>query len=121
MPKYNKTLHILQRIIFYCEQITETTIRFGNTSKDFSNDFAYQNACAMFITQIGELASRLPDDFRTQYNDVPWHKIRGLRNLFVHDYENLDCKRIWEVIENDIPILKKYCQKLLNTIKSEAL
>jgi len=119
MPKYNKTIHILERIVFYCGQIQKTAERFGNTSDAFSTDFAYQSACAMFIVQIGELAARLPEDFRKQYDRVPWQKIRGLRNLFVHEYEGLDIRRIWDVIEKDIPILTAYCEEILLMLKNQ--
>jgi len=119
MPKYNKTAHILERIVFYCKQINVATERFGNTCDAFSIDFAYQNVCGMYMIQIGELTSRLPDDFRKQYNRIPWHKIRGLRNLFVHDYENLDIPRIWDAIENDIPILIAYCEEIISKMKEE--
>jgi uncharacterized protein with HEPN domain len=117
MPKYDKRIVILERIIHYCEQIDKTTERFGKTYEIFHKDFDYQNACAMCIFQIGELVSRLPEDFREEYNKIPWILIRGMRNIFAHDYENVSLIRVWETIETDIPTLKAYCEEVLLSLK----
>jgi len=116
MPKYDKRISILEKIIYYCEQIGKTTERFGKTYEIFYGDFDYQNACAMCIFQIGELASRLPDDFRLRYDKIPWKLIRGMRNMFAHDYGNVDLARMWATIETDIPILKTNCEEVLQSL-----
>ena len=83
------------------------------------NEFLYQQACAMSFIQIGELATRLPEQFRQSYNGVPWGKIRGMRNIFVNEYENVDFSIVWEYIERDIPALKNYCSSLLKSGNEE--
>jgi len=119
MPKYDKRTSILERIIRYCEQIDKTTERFGRVYEIFYNDFDYQNACAMCILQIGELASRLPEDFCTKYNKIPWKLIRGMRNMFAHEYEKVNIEEFWDTIETDIPTLKAYCVEVLHLLKQE--
>ena len=52
MAEYNKDLHILERIIAYCEEIEKTTMRFGRTLDIFRDDSVYRNASAMCIMQI---------------------------------------------------------------------
>ncbi|MCL2147382.1 MAG: DUF86 domain-containing protein [Synergistaceae bacterium] len=116
MPKYDKRISILERIIRYCEQIDKTTERFGKSYEIFYEDFDYQNASAMCIFQIGELASRLPGDFHTEYNKVPWKLICGMRNIFAHEYERMDIEELWKTIETDIPTLKEYCKEVLRDI-----
>ena len=119
MPKYDKRISILERIIRYCEQINKTTERFGKEYETFYADLDYQNACAMCILQIGELASRLPEDFRAKYDQISWTLIRGMRNMFAHEYENVSLVRMWETIETDIPILKVRCEEILHSLKGE--
>ena len=121
MPKYDKRISILEIIIRYCEQIAKTTERFGKTYEIFSGDFDYQNACAMCIFQIGELASRLPEDFRAKYDQVPWKLIRGMRNMFAHDYGNVNLVRTWTTIETDIPTLKAQCEEVLRLLLEEKM
>ena len=117
MAEYNKDLHLIERIIAYCNEIEKTTARFGRSIESFSADSAYRNACAMCILQIGELASNLSDPFRLEYDKVPWRSIRAMRNIFAHDYESMDIEETWSVIENRIEELKNYCEEILSITK----
>jgi len=38
---------------------------------------------------IGEAANRVPENIRSQYPEITWRKIIGLRNRIVHDYSTL--------------------------------
>ncbi|MGH7489528.1 MAG: HepT-like ribonuclease domain-containing protein [bacterium] len=38
----------------------------------------------------------------------------GHRNVIVHDYADLSSKRIWEVVENDLPGLVLDLERLSN-------
>lgn len=67
----------------------------------------------MCIIQIGELVGRLSDEFVEEYNDIPWHAIKGMRNLHAHDYENVDLENVWNSLIKDIPELKEQILKLL--------
>ncbi|MDR3349203.1 MAG: DUF86 domain-containing protein [Acidaminococcales bacterium] len=113
MAEHNKNLHIVARIQEYCAEIDAMTERFGKTQVAFSADFAYRSACAMCVLQIGELAARLTDDFRDRHNGVPWKLIRAMRNVFAHDYDNMNIAQTWTTITTDIPRLKEYCGEIL--------
>lgn len=39
--------------------------------------------------QIGELVGRLSEEFIGVHSEIPWHAIKGMRNLHAHDYENV--------------------------------
>ena len=75
---------------------------------DFVADRTTQLACAMCLVIIGESASRIErrsPDFLTAHPDWPWNKIRGLRNLIVHDYDQLQLPIIWLTIKESLPAL----------------
>ena len=80
------------------------------------NDYAYSQSVLMSIIQIGELARNLDEDLRKKYNYVVWHEIIGACNKITHEYAGVDYEIIWNIIETDIPILKKYCEKILQKI-----
>jgi uncharacterized protein with HEPN domain len=113
MAEFNRNVRIAAKIVFYCEKIEQAALRFGNSSESFASDFDFRSVCAMYIIQIGELATVLSEDFRQKYNGVPWRVIRGMRNVFAHDYHHLDVEETWKTIETDIPSLKAYCEKIL--------
>ena len=114
MSSSSKDLIIIERIENYCSQIEETVNRFGNSFDIYKEDFVYQNACAMCIIQIGELAKNLSENFKSTYNGVPWKNIKDMRNIFAHNYGNMSVLSTWETVIDDIPILNKYC---INIIK----
>ena len=105
MAEFNRNVRIVAKIVFYCEKIDQAVLRFGNTMEAFQSDFDYRSVCAMYILQIGELATALTEEFRVRYNEVPWRLIRGMRNAFAHDYHHLDVEETWRTIEMDVPAL----------------
>ena len=106
----NKTA--LKKIISYCNDIENIIDRFGNSLEDFEKDFAFQ-----YSIQIGELTTRLTDDFKEKYSEIAWVQIKGLRNIYAHEYENVDLEEIWKIISEDIPDLKEKLQKILSEME----
>lgn len=88
----------------------------SNFAKDyeiFKNNEIYKAAGGMFIIQIGELAKHLSDDFINKHTSIPWHEVKGLRNIYAHEYHNVKHTVIWDTITNDVPILEKFCDTIL--------
>ncbi|MCL2220414.1 MAG: DUF86 domain-containing protein [Chitinispirillia bacterium] len=54
------------------------------------------------MIQIGELTNLLDDNFMDTHSNIPWHKLRGLRNRIVHDYDGVDQLLIWDIISEDL-------------------
>ncbi len=105
---------IIQKIIDYCQDIEMTRVRFGNSYIDFKDDYDFVNSVCMSLLQIGELANHLNDETRqAMQNVVPWKSIRGMRNIFAHNYGAIDTEIIWHTICNDIPLLRDNCKKWL--------
>ena len=67
----------------------------------------------MCIMQIGELAGRLSQEFTVAYPAVPWKSIKAMRNIVAHAYGSISIPDIWDTIVRDLPVLKAYCQKIL--------
>ncbi|MCI0507208.1 MAG: DUF86 domain-containing protein [Gammaproteobacteria bacterium] len=55
------------------------------------------------FTIIGEAARQIPSEIEQRYSDVPWHKMRSLRNIVVHEYFGVDMRIVWETIHKDLP------------------
>ena len=113
MKPHDRNISVLEHIISYCQQIEQTVERFGNSAETFQNDPIYRNAAALCILQIGELVGKLTDEFRAQYPAVPWRQIKAMRNIVAHSYGTVDPETTWEIITDDIPSLKKYCESII--------
>ena len=116
MKPLDRDRGILEHIICYCNQIEQTILRFGNEYAVFSGDPIYRNAVALCILQIGELVGKLSEAFRVHHAEIPWRQIKAMRNIVAHSYGTVDSETTWEVIQDDIPRLKAFCQHVLENV-----
>ncbi|MDR2599604.1 MAG: DUF86 domain-containing protein [Oscillospiraceae bacterium] len=101
MKEYEKT--VLKKIRDYSEQAIFFIENMDFIS--FSNDAKTIAACVMNLSQIGELTTRLDDEFINTYNQIPWRKMKGMRNRIVHDYDGIQFNIVWDVLTDFLPEL----------------
>lgn len=110
----NKDRQILEHIHEYCVDVADIMSRFNNDYSVFENDKVYYYACSMAIFQIGELSGHLSELFRNQTKSViPWPSVKRVRNLLGHDYGNTDKAALWNMMENDVPAMDRFCMETL--------
>ena len=102
---------ILGKVIMYIGEVLSYVEDLDFTS--FSTDRKTINATAFVLGQIGELASQVSEETRNANPQIMWRGMRGLRNRIVHDYENIEMKRLWEVVFDELPELKKQIKLLV--------
>lgn len=102
----DKYKQILLHMLKYSDEIAEALIR-------FDNDKVFRNAVSMPMLQIGELAKELNDDFRQEYPEVRVRGLVGMRNMFAHQYHNMDVDEIWNTAVIDIPLIANVIKKIL--------
>ncbi|MDZ7586271.1 MAG: HepT-like ribonuclease domain-containing protein, partial [Patescibacteria group bacterium] len=64
------------------------------------------------IQIIGEAVKSLPQNIKFKYPKVAWKEIAGMRDKLVHDYFEIDFKLTWEVVQRDLPVLKKQIARM---------
>jgi uncharacterized protein with HEPN domain len=90
-----------------------------NVSKsDFEQDLEKQDSITYRILVLGEASKRLSAEFRESYSDIPWRQIAGMRNMLVHEYDQIDLEVLWDVLQNNIPNLLERLDEILNQIDS---
>ncbi len=62
---------------------------------------------------LAESSRRISPELKARHPDVDWKNMKGFRNILVHDYLGLDLEKIWMIVENDIPKLKKQATSIL--------
>jgi uncharacterized protein with HEPN domain len=67
------------------------------TEADFLANSEKQDAVIRRIEIIGEATAHLTETTRQAIPELPFRKMRGMRNIVAHDYGNVDLKIVWEV------------------------
>lgn len=111
----NKDTVILRKMLDYCTQLEEACGMFHNDYNTFMNSSVFQNACCMCILQIGELCKVVSEELRRQEKAVPWKEWCGIRDVFAHQYSNLDYESAWGTIQYDMPELRKAVERILKS------
>lgn len=108
---------VLQKMLRYCDEIGHILEKHDFDRKYFEDDMEFQFACGMCIIQIGELVARLDDDFIKMYSDIPWRQIKGMRNIYAHDYDIIDNDTVWEAVTEEIPELREKLEIILCMVR----
>jgi uncharacterized protein with HEPN domain len=85
----------------------------GLDEAGFLDDDKTVDAVVRNLEIIGEASRQLPEEYRSAHDDIPWHKMAGLRNRIVHDYVGIDQQMLWHIVQNEITPLKADIQSLL--------
>ncbi len=102
--------NVLEKIKIYAEQAMQ--FKEGMTFEEFSDDSKTISACVFNLSQIGELVTRLDSEFLEENKQIPWHKMRGMRNRIIHDYEGIQLNIVWDVLVEFLPELIKNINEL---------
>lgn len=90
---------------------------FGIDYPTFLHDTKTQDAVIRNIEIIGEATKKLSQDIRTQYSDLPWKSMAGIRDRLIHDYFGINLETIWYVITRDLPNLAKNIAAIVDDLK----
>ena len=87
----------MRKVLDYCR---------GYDYAAFSADSKLVEACVFNLSQLRELYKVADDSFTAAHPEIPWREMYGLRNRIVHDYEGVNLKLVWEIIQGDLPELE---------------
>jgi len=74
-------------------------------------------ACIKQIEIIGEAANSITSETKAIFTDLEWKQIIGMRHILVHEYFGVDFDLIWQVVIDDLPVLKEKILLVINTIQ----
>lgn len=64
---------------------------------------------------IGEAASSLSTELKTEFSDIPWRLMSDMRNKIIHEYMSVDYTVVWETATVDLPKLVKPLESILES------
>lgn len=88
----------------------------GITKEEFKENELIIDAVLRNIEIIGEAANKISDEAHEKYDDVPWRRMVGLRNIVIHEYFGVDLNIVWQVVTINLPETKPKVKKILRNI-----
>ena len=102
----------------YLSDIIEAQARIQEyTEKMTYDEFAKSkitiDAVIRNLEVIGEAARKLPPEIKKKSLEIEWRKMVAMRNVLTHEYFGVNTQIVWDVVQNKIELLGRFCQTLL--------
>lgn len=102
-----------ERLKDYLHQMRSSAVKACDFVADmpyetFVSDERTQMAVGMTLVLIGDAAARIMQhypDFPIDHPDIPWSRIKGMRNVVVHDYYELEMPVVFDTVQTALPDL----------------
>lgn len=108
MPIKDNGLHI-EHVLECIDRVQKYT-RGGR--EEFFTDIQKQDAVLRNLQILAESSQRLSDDVKAKHSDIDWRSLSGFRNVLVHEYFGIRLERVWQIIEKDLPELKRQMETI---------
>ncbi len=84
----------------------------GMDKASFAADERTIDAVVRNLIVIGEAAGHVPEDVVAASPQIPWARMRGMRNLAVHEYFGIDVNVLWDTVTINLPALLPLLREL---------
>jgi uncharacterized protein with HEPN domain len=98
---------ILEAIELLKEEMANTNVA------DLASDKRKRWLLERGIEIISEASRHLGNDIKARHPEIPWSKVAGIGNVLRHDYQRVAHDLLWNVVNNDLPVLEKACREEL--------
>jgi len=85
--------------------------------KTYLESFVMQKATERCIEIVSEASKHVPDDIKAGHPEIPWQKIRGIGNVFRHQFSVVDDHVVWLTVKVALPELRPVIVRLLDRYK----
>ena len=109
-----------QRLQDVLEAIAAIERHAGGDRAAFDGDELVRVWCLKHVEIIGEALSRLTPEFRQAHPELPWRAAAAMRNQLVHGYFQVDWNLVWNVVERDLPNMKRAVTAALELFPPDA-
>ncbi len=105
----------LRHILDAIKKIGEHTA--GFELEDFRGNEMAQDAVVRQLGIVGEAVANLTPDLKASHPQVEWQLATAARNRLIHGYFDVDPDIVWDIVENDLPVLKAQVEMIVKELE----
>ncbi len=110
MPKRDVRLYLTDML----DAISKIQRYTSNISfEDFEQNDMLIDAVVRNLEIIGEAVKQIPEDLRSKFSEIDWHRVIGFRNIVIHEYFDVDVNIVWVIATERLNELKNVLEKML--------
>jgi uncharacterized protein with HEPN domain len=83
---------------------------------EFLDSPLIQDAVIRNLQTFAESTQRLSEELKSRHSEIDWRRISGFRNVVVHDYLGVDIAYVWQIVEQELPVLKHTIEAMLDEL-----
>ena len=101
-----------EHILVFCKKIRDRTK--GVTREVYLADELLQESVMYCLGQVGEIASKIPDEEQSNYPNIFWEQMVGLRHRLFHDYQAINFSMVYDITQQPIVHLIRELEVILS-------
>jgi uncharacterized protein with HEPN domain len=83
---------------------------------DFTADAMRLEAVCFSLVLVGEACNEASKQLQKLPPEIPWGEIKGMRNILVHEYWQIDPSIVYDVARNEAELLSNRLEDLIATL-----
>lgn len=84
----------------------------NKTRNDLDSDRQIVHCLVRCLEIIGEAASKISAQLKSDNPQIPWEHIVGMRNRLVHAYFDINLDIVWRTVKEELPVLIENIEKI---------
>lgn len=89
----------------------------GKTRKDIETERLLNLGLVRLIGIVGEAATKVSAEGQSEYRNIPWPQIIGMRNRLIHGYDNIDFDILFKTVTEDLLPLVAELERIMQTAR----
>ncbi len=113
----NREIDILGYLLEQVEVVEEYIS--GQDEDLFLRDKKTKDAVLLRLMMIGEYGPKIDITIQQRFSEIDWSAIKKARNFYAHAYRGVDWVLVWNVVETELPKLKKQIEHIIAILEKE--
>ncbi|MDE0700070.1 MAG: DUF86 domain-containing protein [Acidimicrobiaceae bacterium] len=78
----------------------------------FETDPVNRRACERLVEIIGDMVGSFSVEFQQAHPELRYRDAKGMRNLLAHHYLKVRQDRVWDVVDNVVPMISERLREI---------